>query len=600
LQRSIVIANEQDPAQRDLRIQETKHYLLENSFLAENHVNRVLSWVLIGAGISELSIWEQDEATSDDEKAPEKENNGTDQPMGPLQQNIDSLKKLGFIAVSSNNLVEAKTRFVEAAKLTNTDPGVYFGLALSVKTTNEKRSYLREMRKLAEKISLDEESFVDETNYLSIIELYSLIEDEGRIEYIIKRFPEINNRVFTSNDLGKIKYIHRIVCDENETVLRILLRNKVNVNVKRVSNYGTVHYPITDAVLNSKNLNIIKLLIEAGADCNCSSEEKLNNGFVIQHSPLGIAIEYRKSEQITEILINAGADTNRIETECDLEKGITREKSMLAKAAIDSNNIGIVKHLIRKGADFNTKVCIKRKNSTEYIPLLCFLIAKSKYEMVMYFLKVGADCNCYEIKTDTDGVEEQKRTPLSYAVLASKQVDMVRLLINAGADLNQKVNWNGSGENSIFWLAISDFTKEVNDSIRELLTKYYDGTMSRELNEFTTYSIVYNSTDSSYDWENGIIPVLLKAGADANETLKYLTIKNNKSISVSCPLMFQAIVSGATSGLIKCLLKYGADWNNNIIIDGKKTKLAKYGFNKTLVEVLDLKSLGWKGPGLFG
>lgn len=108
--------------------------------------------------------------------------------------------------------------------------------------------------------------------------------------------------------------------------------------------------PLLDAV-ESKNMSIIKLLIEAGANVNLQNES--------EDTPLLLSIK-RGDLDIVKYLVKKGATIN---TECHYGSGIGFTPLM---AAAKFGNIEIVKFLVQSGASVNVQ-CYEQKITALYM-----------------------------------------------------------------------------------------------------------------------------------------------------------------------------------------------------------------------------------------
>ena len=227
--------------------------------------------------------------------------------------------------------------------------------------------------------------------------------------------------------------------------------------------------PLYRAVL-SKNMDMVKLFVEAGADVNAGS-----------WPPLGLALNIKETA-IVEYLINHGANVNYPEdwgplneaacysiemVKLLVERGakVNGGPSPVIIAGIRSGYREIVEFLIQHGADVNAK----DEWNHGFTPLLRAAIS-GKTEIIKLLLEAGADISAkddrgqtalhlpldkrnssfpqYRLSKDTIEVlldeganvnskDKNGRTPLHLAA-ESADADIVKLLLDKDADINAK------------------------------------------------------------------------------------------------------------------------------------------------------------------
>ncbi|KAJ5078048.1 cyclin-dependent kinase inhibitor 2c [Anaeramoeba ignava] len=152
--------------------------------------------------------------------------------------------------------------------------------------------------------------------------------------------------------------------------------------------------PLHAAILFHTNLDIVKLLVEKGADINEKSG----------YSPLHYAMEGYSSDDISAFLILKGADVN-----------IKMNYTPFHFACIHQASPKIIKLFIEAGAEINLPA-----NNT---PLHYACIYKSGFEVVKLLIENGANIHA-----------KTKLTPLHCACQYKNDPKIVHLLIELGAD----------------------------------------------------------------------------------------------------------------------------------------------------------------------
>ena len=215
--------------------------------------------------------------------------------------------------------------------------------------------------------------------------------------------------------------------------------------------------PIFIAIANYDHL-IVKFLIDYGVDTNLEN--------MLHFSPLILAI-YRKDVESVKILLEGGVDPNFI----------TSKFFTALNFAIQTNQIDVIKLLADYGADFNfidesgdsyLMLCILKGLCDEQDDFLPFILSKTK--------NVNHQNNCGS-------------TSLIYAITRGSR--LVKMLLDAGADVNFQAMNFGKGETPIF-KALRETNKQPNDEsikILKLLLNVNVNIYVRNLNGVTPLQI---------------------------------------------------------------------------------------------------------------
>lgn len=126
------------------------------------------------------------------------------------------------------------------------------------------------------------------------------------------------SRIFNAIQISDINWVKEIV--------------NTGDDIEKVDKYYYPGYSPLDLAAQMGNIEIISLLLEAGADVNYSEES----------SPLHMAISANNLDAV-KILVSAGADL-----EFEIDDGLT---SLMV--AVMKGNMEIVKLLVKSGANFN-------------------------------------------------------------------------------------------------------------------------------------------------------------------------------------------------------------------------------------------------------
>jgi ankyrin repeat protein len=219
-----------------------------------------------------------------------------------------------------------------------------------------------------------------------------------------------------------------------------------------------------------KRFEIIKILIDAGADVNCT-----NKKFSVLEYIGGM-----NDSNVIKLLLENGADVNYVNS--------------FGGALLHThiNNVEVVNLLLSKGANINVK------NQRGETPL--FLAADYKYiEVVKLLLDKGADPN---IKN------QWGETPL-FRADNYKYIEVAKLLLAKGVDINVK---NQRGETPLF-IAVKDEFIEV---IKLLLAKGADPNIKNNNGETPLFLAVKNKYIKVE-----VVKLLLSKGADPSTITNY-------------------------------------------------------------------------------
>ena len=283
----------------------------------------------------------------------------------------------------------------------------------------------------------------------TVLELEGGADAKTRSLYVLTLFPEAvgsrdldvaqllisHGADISALDCDRYTPLFKAVIFENFDFVELLLKAGADMNIRDIY-YST---PLLRAVLD-RNFEIAQSLISHGADVNALDCDR--------YSPLFKAVIFENFDFV-ELLLKAGADAN-IRNFCD---------STPLHEAAEHGYLDIVQLLITHGADINALDC------NESSPL--HKAARfQKHQVVELLLKGGADVNVRNDQNLTplyeavecgslDGVESlltlgrqdvdvntrgRCLRTLSHLASLRGSLDMSRLLIEHGADLNAQDN----------------------------------------------------------------------------------------------------------------------------------------------------------------
>lgn len=248
---------------------------------------------------------------------------------------------------------------------------------------------------------------------------------------------------------------------EEKLILDLLIEN-IDINSKNGENDGFINLAISH-----QHINIVKFLLNKGADLNTQNK----NG----DTPLHIAIRFGNLSIINSILENVDINILNSKNETPLIKAIKEQNLANAKfliekgarinfenqkipnpliTAIIANNYECVEILIESGADLNFSNYDKSP--------LAVAINRNNYEIAKLLYNKGAKINYYDSKGNTPlhvAIKEKNyflvdiftqereyvniynknsNTPLNFALSNNSEIEIIKLLVNRGADVNLK------------------------------------------------------------------------------------------------------------------------------------------------------------------
>lgn len=247
------------------------------------------------------------------------------------------------------------------------------------------------------------------------------------------------------------------------------LKDKADVN-KRVDGWNALE----KACRYNSDLNVIKLLVKAGADINSKDSDN--------QTILMIASQYASNPDIIEYLIDNGADVNAVD-----DDGYTA----LIGALTYNSTPKVAEVLIKNRANVNVK------NNLWDTPLMIATAKNVDLSIVKKLVEKGADINA------------QTQEGLSALLIASKMSDnpkLIGLLIKNGANLKQTTT---AGADALL-LASSN---NKNPEIVKTLLKHGADINARQSEGWNALMMASSDNDNPE-----VIKALVKAGCNINDS----------------------------------------------------------------------------------
>ena len=209
---------------------------------------------------------------------------------------------------------------------------------------------------------------IDEKLKVSFIEYLVNHADFKTLKKYIEKYPAVVN---VKDDRGRTALMYAGWHNKNLEVINLLLQTGADVNARDKAG----NTPLMYAAEANKSTGVFKSLLQAGADVNARSD-KLS-------TPLMFAVRYDKNLEVINSLLQAGADVN------------ARDKAgntTLMIAVSYDKNLEVINSLLQAGADVNA---INKKG---YTALMYAVSNKENLEVMNRLLQVGAESNMQEIK----------------------------------------------------------------------------------------------------------------------------------------------------------------------------------------------------------
>jgi len=353
----------------------------------------------------------------------------------------------------------------------------------------------------------------------SLIDALSEAIKAGSVEKLEQVLIEYKVNEKKLNKLFCISYA--IINNAKLEIIEALIEAGADVNKKNEYGYS----PLDTAVINGFDDEIIDTLVEAGATSTNNNFKLINNpkpktiqklidnGVKFKKDILHQAIDRNASLETIKILIDAGADVNAK----DSYFGIALLERLISKSS--DYFIQVLQLLIASGADVNA-----RDKDGEHL-LITSMKRKFSKEIIMALVAGGADVNAKFNKKETvyypcdsDCGISNNTTPLMFAIgyYDSYGKEVVKAIINAGADVNAKDIW--------------EMTPLMRACCREETTSEYD-----EEKDDLNYRVIAGDTEE-------IIKLLIDAGADITAKDKdgktaYDYAKENEAIKDNVELL---------------------------------------------------------------
>jgi ankyrin repeat protein/Cdc6-like AAA superfamily ATPase len=295
------------------------------------------------------------------------------------------------------------------------------------------------------------------------------------------------------------------------------LIQKAKADVNLPISEGNFRTLLERASTDSRNLEIVKWLVEAGAEVNPSDCGE--NGTPLAAAARGTNNARNASSiEIVKYLVNAGADVHKGDDE-----------SSPVSLAVLAQDIEVLKYLIEVGGELNVQKEFEQS------------IKNGFFEGVKYLIEKGADVN----KPLPEG---DYGTALEYAAAKDTTLEIIKAMVEAGADVNL-LSENG-GYGSPLAAAVASFLGGTVNTAKYLIQKGADVNLSLPHGNYG--NALTAAVAGSCNVE--VVECLIEAGADVNALLQH----GNYSSALEA-----AVVSGGAinAAKVQALVRAGADVN---------------------------------------
>ena len=455
--------------------------------------------------------------------------------VSDVDNKIKGLINLISLAIEEKNWDKADN-LCEQLMMTQPDSAFYYVFKLIIGYEQEKdvSNIVKKLNKLYPNISDEEKAIINEENSQNYFWMFLKYDCVSRAEYIIKIFPELMTKSYYLEDTGHCSLLNYSIAKfKDEKILKNLLKLDMDFsNSYRIvfkTNADNIHTdewkipPLLEAVW--ANTEVLKILLDNGIN---TQERSIytNTAGNSEYNILAYAVWNVKNTDMVRILLEHGADANATDYLLYDDKSIVK-RSMLSYAISDAQNIEMVKLLLEYGANVNMPSRIHITKVAENIcnyPLSEAIVYSKNVEMVKLLLDKGAAPNTRSNIIYSSNCNEEK-SMLTYAVIDTKNIEMIKLLLEYGADPNKAYRiFIKDYENYKFSILNEAITRAQSVEILKLLLEYgadanyvehyVNGDRIKGTTSMLTYAALYQQNQD-------MVSLLLKYGATWNNVITY-------------------------------------------------------------------------------
>lgn len=425
-----------------------------------------------------------------------------------------------------------------------------------------------------------------------------------------------------SQDVSKVGYMQDLLRGItkilNTTQKNVdINENKENVKLKNIINLGFIDYASGD---KEKAENTFRLALQMDINCLvaylglllCSEQsenylEKLlslspeisenEKNFIDNNNYLDFLkffIEYNKNgncnSRITWIYKTFLDELEEVD-----------EKPILF-FAIESKNVSSVKCLLENDVNLEERVYVEENDFQNDWSMLSRAVSLNQLDIVKVLLEYKADPDSYRIYTE-QGIRSVHYA-LNEAIWNAKNSNIVNILLQYGANAEIVSHKEFNNGNTVEISALSEAVCDNNVEATLVLLKNDASSNSyRLLKEPGMFeaSMYFALNDAVWNSKNPkIIKMLLEYGADTSAISTHIFENGRNQLTA----LAEAIKSDKldyeeSENMIDILLEHGASWDDEIYLNGIRSDIRHYPFDKQYdfdkEYLIFLKSRGWKG-----
>lgn len=356
-----------------------------------------------------------------------------------IHQNHDYTSSiiLGFMDFEMDKMDSAKEIFRNILKEDISCAEAYLGLIISEKEENQKIYAEKFKQYSSPSISEIEKKAITAKSALPLLKVYVYLHQQLRIDYLLKQHPEI-----CKNEA----LIEATIVSNDTLLLQTLIEHGLDVNciIKKHwddGSYGEMPL-LSRAVFKSNSVEMIKMLLDHGANSNAVRLYRTQYGDSY-YSVLSDSIWLVKNLAFAQILVEYGANVNYVDK--SHHRGSYAESPLLSEAVLfaEEKRVDMVRFLLKSGADVNAARLYKRggESNNDYYSILSDCIWNKKdVNLVKHLINYGADVNRVE---KVFSIPYAEKSMLLYAIVDAQSVEMMRLLLSAGASMETTIIYKG-------------------------------------------------------------------------------------------------------------------------------------------------------------
>ncbi|WP_270739371.1 TIR domain-containing protein [Massilioclostridium coli] len=284
-----------------------------------------------------------------------------------VNDQLRNIVALGFMDLEQGKNESAEQTFRDALKMDMKCAEAYLGLYIVTHSKGHKNlqgelnSYASKMKRYAPQMTEFEKELFQDEMQLKIVQSYLYMKDNDRIKTILQIQPDIlESRIYEPT--AHYPLLTWAILEKDMEMVAVLLENGANPNGERIctTDYAEVHIsPLGDAIWNEPNVEIVRLLLQYGADANGYRVYQKDNEYAV-YSLLSDAIWNAHNIEMVQLLLQHGANPNFM-YQSHNEDGTVDEYTMLSDAIIYAQNMDMVQLLLQYGASLDTEITVERR-----------------------------------------------------------------------------------------------------------------------------------------------------------------------------------------------------------------------------------------------